>query len=221
MDGTEWGHDESGRKLHLHNLMDLASNYKFSPIAGELACGEGISAHLDRHYRRFGSPLFQKRDNGGNLNHCLVNETLDEFGVIPLNSPVYYPQYNGSMEAAQKTFKTAIRNRLSPWDVCPREHFGAYAEAAINELNHQPRRGLKNKNACQLFFENRSRHHFNRRERRSINDWILDKANDIFVRMRDKSANALQSAYRIAVETWLRLKGFIFVSIGGKVLPNF
>lgn len=220
MDDTEWGYDETGRKLHLHNLQDMASSYKFSPIAGEFTCGEGIAAHLARHYKKFGPPLFQKRDNGGNLNHSEVNYTLDEYGVIPLNSPTYYPQYNGSIEVAQNEFKRTIRNKLCPFDTCPQEHFGAYAEAAVNELNQLPRRRFKHKNAWQVFFEGRNSYQFTKRQRRAIYDWILERTNYIFEKMDDENLKALQSAYRIAVETWLRMKGFIFVSIGGKVLPN-
>lgn len=220
MDGTEWGHDENGKKLHLHNLMDMASRYKFRPIAGEFACGEAIAKHLAWHYDRFGAPLFQKRDNGSNMLHAEVNRMLGAYGVIELNSPPYYPQYNGSMEAAQKEYKSAIRTKLAAQAECPAEHFGAYAEAAVNELNHLPRRSMGRQNACRVYF-GRERIRFRRRERRSIYEWILEKTNDIFVKMETQTEKMLQSAYRIAVETWLRLKGFIFVSIGGKVLPNF
>ena len=221
MDDTEFGYDESGRKLYLHNMLDLSSTYKFNPIAGEFACGEGISAHLERHSSKYGPPLFLKRDNHGNLNHKLVNETLDKYFVIPLNSPTYYPQYNGGIEQFQYEFKKVIRDKMCPYDNCHRDHFGAYADAAVNEINHLPRRTLRGQNACNVFFEKKNNVKFNIRERRLIYDWILEKTNGIFVRMGDSSKTAFQSAYRIAVETWLRMKGFIIVSIGGKVLPYF
>jgi hypothetical protein len=49
-----------------------------------------------------GGLLFIKRDNGSNLNSCAVNEILENWYVIPLNSPVRCPQYNGAVENAKK-----------------------------------------------------------------------------------------------------------------------
>ena len=33
---------------------------------------------------------------------------LQEFGVIPLNNPAYYPQFNGGMERAQGEVKREL-----------------------------------------------------------------------------------------------------------------
>ena len=49
-----------------------------------------------------------KRDNGSNLNHQAVNELLSEYMVLPLNSPTYYPQYNGGIENSQSIIKSAL-----------------------------------------------------------------------------------------------------------------
>ena len=87
-------------KLHLNNLSDLCSRYKLPPIAGaHLACGEEVAGHLDYLFARFGRPLFIKRDNGGNLNHTAVNQTLEQALVIPINSPPVTAQYNGGGRA--------------------------------------------------------------------------------------------------------------------------
>ena len=209
MDDTEFGRDANGAKQYFHNMADLSSAYTFKPIAGEFACGEGISANLEYHFEKYGAPLFMKRDNGGNLNHSLVNEVLQDYFVIPLNSPTYYPQYNGSIERNQYELKMEIKNKLTPFDTCSKVHLNAYSEAAIAEMNHKPRKKLKNKTACKVFFDNKDKFKFNKRERRSIYDWIIDKTNTIFVNMRDINKNSFQSAYRIAIETWLRMKQFI------------
>ncbi len=85
----------TGGKLHLHNLSDLCSRYKFHPLASAaVPCGEEVAGHLDHLFSRFGAPLFCKRDNGGNLNHPAVNEVLEEAFVIPINSPPNTAQYN-------------------------------------------------------------------------------------------------------------------------------
>jgi transposase len=84
----------TGGKLHLHNLSDLCSRYKFHPLASAaVPCGEEVAGHLDHLFSRFGAPLFCKRDNGGNLNHPAVNEVLEEAFVIPINSPPNTAQY--------------------------------------------------------------------------------------------------------------------------------
>jgi hypothetical protein len=57
----------------------------------------------------FGTPLFCKRDNGGNLNHHAVNDVLEEANVIPINSPPYTAPYNGAIEHIQVEFKDYLR----------------------------------------------------------------------------------------------------------------
>jgi len=46
--------------------------------------------------------LFLKRDNGSKLNSKEVAEVLQKYKVIPLNSPAYFPQYNGAQREAKK-----------------------------------------------------------------------------------------------------------------------
>jgi hypothetical protein len=221
MDDTEYGCDINGQKLYVHNVKDMASSYLLKPIAGAFAVGESVAANLAWNYECYGAPLFQKRDGGGNLNHSDVNDVLDYYSVLPLNSPGYYPQYNGAVEQSQNELKNTIRDKLSPFDNCPKDHFGAYVEAAGHELNHLTRRKLKNRTACQVFFDGKQRVNYNKRERRSIYDWIINKANDILNKMEDITQKAIDSAYRIAVEAWLKLNHHIIVSINGKVLPYF
>ncbi len=40
------------------------------------------------------------------------NQVLAEFDVIPLNSPAYYPPYNGSIENGIRERKTAVLEAL-------------------------------------------------------------------------------------------------------------
>ncbi len=48
-----------------------------------LAHGDEVAAHLNALFEDHGPPLFLKRDNGGNLNHTLVEDLLEAFLVIP------------------------------------------------------------------------------------------------------------------------------------------
>ena len=220
MPGVAWSLDptEYSRKTEktsLSHMQDLASRYKFNPMAGDIPSGEELAGYLTEAFSRFGPPLFLKRDNGGNLNHRAVNEVLEEHFVIPLNSPVYYPSYNGAIEEAQAELKQGLDSKLSYKSCCPKEHLEAYASGAAHDLNHRPRQCLKGRTSCQVFFSERRR--FSKWERRDGYAWITNLQNDILC----SDGVQPQAAWRIAVEKWLNRKGFITITSNGKVLPSF
>jgi hypothetical protein len=214
MDPSEYGQRDEA-KSHLSQMQDLASRYKFDPMAGDIPDGEEISGYLTAEFRRFGPPLLLKRDNGGNLNHAAVNDVLAEHFVLPLNSPVHYPPYNGAIEEAQAELKGGLAAKFA-YKPCPREHLEAYAAAVEHDLNHRPRPCLNGRNACQVYFSGRRT--FTKWERRDAYDWITNLQSDILC-----SEDGVQphAAWRIAVEAWLRMKGLITVTVNGKVLPSF
>jgi len=216
MDPCEYEqHAHTRAKVYLNQMQDLASRYKFTPMTGDVPCGEEISGYLAATFNRFGAPLFLKRDNGGNLNHVAVNNVLSDFFVIPVNSLVHYPPYNGAIEEAQTELKNGLAIKLSCRPQCPCEHMEAYASMVENDLNHQLRPCLNGGNACRVYFSGRRT--FTKWERRDAYGWITNVQNDIL----SSDGVQPQAAWRIAVEAWLRIKGFITVSINGKVLPNF
>lgn len=207
--------DATSDKVYLNQMQDLASRYKFSPMTGEIPCGEEIAGYLTATFNRFGAPLFLKRDNGGNLNHAAVNDVLADYFVLPVNSPAYYPPYNGSIEKAQAELKNGLTAKLAYKPSCPREHLEAYAATVEHDLNHQLRPCLKGKNACQVYFAGKRT--FTKGERRDAYAWITNLQHDMLC----CDGVQPQAAWRIAVEAWLNMKGFITVTVNGKVLPNF
>jgi hypothetical protein len=214
MDPCEYG--QRGAKVYLNHMQDLASRYKFSPMTGDVPCGEEIAGYLAATFNRFGAPLFLKRDNGSNLNHAAVNDVLAGYFVIPVNSPVHYPPYNGAIEEAQTELKSGLAAKLAYRPTCPREHMEAYAATVEHDLNHQPRPCLNGSNACQVYFNGKRT--FTKWERRDAYEWVTSVQNDILC---SREGVQPQAAWRIAVEAWLKMKGFITVTINGKVLPNF
>jgi len=206
--------DAAGAEVHLSQMQDLASRYKFTPMTGDVPCGEEISGYLTTTFRRFGPPLLLKRDNGGNLNHSAVNDVLADYFVLPLNSPVHYPPYNGAIEEAQTELKNGLASKLAHLPCCPREHLEVYASAVEHDLNHRPRPCLKGRNSCQVYFAGRKT--FTKWERRDAYAWIRNLQDDIL----GSEGVQPQAAWRIAVEAWLNMKGFITITINGKVLPN-
>lgn len=213
MDPCEyWPKDEN--KVYLNQMQDLASRYKFNPMTGEIPCGEEIAGFLTGTFNRFGAPLILKRDNGGNLNHHAVDEVLAEYFVLPLNSPAYYPPYNGAIEEAQTELKSGLDKNLA-YRPDPGEHLEAYASTIENDLNHRLRPCLKGRNSCQVYFSGKKI--FTKWERRDAYEWITNLKHDI---LRHEGIKP-QTAWRLAVESWLNMKGLITITINGKVSPNY
>jgi hypothetical protein len=220
MDGTEYDVGLAG-KVYLCNMQDLASRYKFLPMAGEYPVGEEVAGYLSEKFVRYGAPLVLKRDNEGNINHAAVNLVLEEFFVLSLNSPEYYAPYNGAIEESQREVKRCLRDKLALGLPDCSDHLAAYAEAAVNDLNHRHRPCLKGRTSCQLFFESPNKPAFINRERREIYDSIMEKTERILSAMKQSGKSVREAAWRIAVESWLKSSGFIKVHINPKVSPNF
>jgi len=223
MDGTAYDLGVAG-KIYLHNTQDLGSRYKFSPMAGECPIGEEIAGYLSEKFFRFGPPLVLKRDNKGNLNHAAVNGVLSEFFVLPLNSPEYYAPYNGAIEESHRELKACLREKLFPGIPDSLDPIAVYAEVAAHDLNHRLRPCLRGKTACQAFFSSGEKPVFSKLERREIYDILLDRVERILGAMNQCAKAARDSAWRIAVESWLQSRGFIKVHIPKKchpILPPF
>jgi len=224
MDDSKLVHQNiiGARKACLQQLSDLATRYRFDPIGGAfIPRGEKISVHLARTIDVTGAPLFLKRDNGSNQNDDAVNEVMAMHMVIPLNSPTYYPPYNGAVEEAQRELKDCLRQRLSA-SPCQIDMIETCAQAAVNEINHRPRPCLNGKNSCQVFFNQGQRKIFSKRERGIIYEWLKRTKKDILISMGNPVHPASQNAaWRIAVEAWLQMNGYITIKLNGKVSTTY
>ncbi len=218
MDFTEY---DLGRadKIYLHNTQDLGSRYKFLPMVGGYPIGEEVAGYLSEKIDRYGAPLVLKRDNEGNMNHTAINNVLTESFVLPLNNPDYYAPYNGAIEESQREVKSCLRKKLMEGLLDPGDHITAYAEAVVNDLNHRIRPCLNGKTSCQAFFESGNRLTFTKRERRGIYVWVMERVERILSTMNQSGQAVRESAWRIAVESWLRSKGYIKVHINQKCHP--
>jgi transposase InsO family protein len=220
IDGTERGRDQQGERLHVHAVQDLCSRYRFEPLVATESKGEAVALHLERLFQKYGAPLFLKRDNGSPLNHAAVDRVLADHGVIPLNSPAYYPKYNGAVEKGIREMKEALGECLPQAVRWQPEQIRPYILAVHHTLNCRPRRSLQGHSACEAY-QHQPRHRYNRRDRLATFEWIHVHAKDRIEQLEKIDHRSLNAAWRHSAETWLRCQGLITVSINRKVLPNY
>lgn len=203
-------------KIHVQNMQDLYSLYKFDPlVTSATPCGKRIAAYLSACFKKYGPPLFFKRDNAGNYNCSKVNGLLENSMVIPINSPGYYAAYNGSIEHAQGEVKTVVGKK--PIAATEREA-SLLLEAAVCELNHKSRRLLKGQTACHRYF-NGDRIRYSKRKRKEVFEWIRDLAFDISFKSGMEKIDPV--AWRIACRKWLEKNGMLVIQRSTNVLPKF
>jgi hypothetical protein len=216
-----WSMDDTecvvnGRKVHLHTMQDIGSRYKFLPVTGEtLMSGQDIAAHLEYLFEMFGAPLILKRDNHSNLNNQWVDDVLNRYLVIPLNSPAYYPPYNGAVERAQWEIKSQLAitlQRTSDVQIA--------AELTAYELNLKERRSLKGHCSCELFLMKKQLiRGYHKRRRKEVFEEILTMTVRTVEELGLQTTREINHAWRLSVETWLRKNSHITVSQNRKVLP--
>jgi transposase InsO family protein len=197
-------------------VQDLCTRYRFEPLVATESKGEAVAGHLEKLFQKHGAPLFLKRDNGSSLNHEAVDRVLADYGVIPLNSPAYYPKYNGAVEKGIREMKEALGECLPQavrWQpeadpaLHPRRASRAQLQAPPQPAGHT---------ACEAY-QHQPRHRYNRRERLATFGWIRIHAMDRIQQLEKIDHRSLNAAWRHAAETWLRCQGLITVSINRKV----
>jgi transposase InsO family protein len=218
MDATELGKDSGGQRLYAHQTQDLASRYGFKSMLSLASKGKPLAAHLRRLIEAYGAPLFMKRDNGSPFNCQEVDDVLAEHLVIPLNSPAYYPQYNGAVEKGIREVKVALGEVLAPPKRWRPQAVAPYVNAVRVERNSRPRRSLKGRSAAEVYHQ-QPHATFSKAKRRAIFVWIQAHAKDRLEKMEKIDHRSVSAAWRAAAETWLVCQGLITISETKKVLP--
>jgi hypothetical protein len=218
MDVTEYVFN--GMRFFILQIMDMTTKYRFEPVIGrEMFCGDEVAGHLAWLHSRYGAPLFQKRDNGGNLNAGAVNDVLSEACIIPLNSPSYCPRYNGTMENGQNELKGELDRILASERMSTEEGFIGVAHRATNSLNHKRRAVLGWETSCFNYSRNTPRS-YSKQQRSEVNQWIKGLALDIYgTSTYNERELWFDKSWRAAVEAWLIRHQFITVVSPQEVLP--
>jgi hypothetical protein len=212
--GTAWSIDATEYEGNtLVPLLDLASRYRFHPLLSSHQDGAEIAAFLDAAFSEHGAPLFLKRDNGSPFNCREVEAVLAQHKVLPLNSPPHYPPYNGAMEKSLGDFKRRLAQRMN--NIEEPQPLHAAVAATADELNHQRRRCLHGRTACQLYHDPALRRAFPRRWRDELLRLLTATLRHNLQSMADNDHDpAAATVWRRTVESWLRCQGLI------RVRPN-
>jgi len=201
MDDTEYsGSPVLDGKLWVHHVRDIGAGYSLQPMCGrEPIPGVEVAANLDALCNRDEAPLFLKRDNGGNLNTPDVDEVLAFHCIIPFNSPVRTPNYNGAMERSQRTLKEELERQLAPAGAVQTAVAEPYVRAAAYQINHIARESLNGSSPCH--YRSTHLHTFTKNERKTAYDWITDAR--ISILEKESHYVGVQTAQRWAVSAWL------------------
>lgn len=216
--------DENGGKMTMHVLRDLASKYQFAKPSQGLLSGEDVAKNLEVQIKKYGAPLFLKSDLGLNLLKCKsMMRVLKKYLIIPIPSPGYYPQYNGSLERGNGEIKAHIAaETIRDWKEDTQRFFRELA-IPVDAQNHEPRRILGSRCSCEVFHSKRMHSKWTRKERKFSFDWIIQQTktilNNEYVRgFKDKD---FWDAWRKASLAYLELEGYVKVEKGTDVSTTF
>jgi len=151
-DGT--GFVDLGRKRELLTIQDEHARYTTNRrLANGPAREEDVAEYLQEAFMKHGAPLVLKQDGGSALNSALVKSVCDRWGVVLLNSPPHYPQFNGRKERHHRDLKSYVR-------ALERHNMGSSLleriDLAIKDLNDdRPRPVLKGRTGYEVFVEDR------------------------------------------------------------------
>jgi hypothetical protein len=213
--GTVWSLDTTAygpQKTKITPVRDLAAKYQLpAPLVADREDGEKIAAYLDLLFRKEGAPMFLKLDLGSPLNCEAVNRVLERHRVLPLNSPARYPQYNGSMERNMRDLHAALDERQTLEVPLP-----VKTELVTHQLNHRCLRSLHHLTPCQVYHDPARRLRLHGAFRQKVFREVFEQFWYYIATMPNRNHHAINAAWRLIVETWLRRQGWISVTANSK-----
>ena len=195
-----------GSAYHVQTVRDQASGYLAAHTSANVPTDTWMAEKLGETFGRLGAPLLLKRDNAKNENGSAVNALLDECWVLPLNSPEYYPCYNGGVERSQDEIQSELEKHEVPMP-CPEGHASAHVARAIGNLNHKPRKNQRGKCACGVFHSGTRCANMDKRKRVKLAAELTARAAILLAEMGGDTLRQARSAWRIVVEEWLLESG--------------
>lgn len=211
LDATQWLTVPAAAKLQVLAASDLASHYGLDLQPQPYLSGELVADYLLALIRRHGPPLFLKRDNGAVLRTDAVQTVLAQAGILPLDSPPYYPPYNGAIENYIGQVKRTLPEGLPAPPSGNMDPVRGCLRGVLCELNARPRASLHG--ACPAhFFYHGPRLHVAKPERAAIFDWIWHRTQRKLSTMETVNQRSINAAWRHTAESWLLTQGLIAVN---------
>jgi hypothetical protein len=140
-----------------------------------------------------------------------VDALLDRYLVIPLNSPPYWPGYNGGIERAQRELAEETRLMRDQGPATDLGH-GQRARLSVESLNHRRRPCLRGRTSCEVFCTGREEMGlYNKRRRREAIDTVIAMFGARLESLPRFTRRTIDAAWRHSVETWLLSEGIITI----------
>jgi hypothetical protein len=201
---------------------DLASHFHFEPLVLPAESALDNLRWLRHLTARHGPPLFLKRDNGSPFNADIIDDFLAGRCILPLNSPVRRPSYNGAIEHGVGSSKRAIFGALDPTQPVPEiPRLVPLLRAIIHLHNARPRRSLGGLSPARAYFDHQNAS-WSRKRRHEIFRWISARAESTLqTKWETPDHHSRAKAWRSAVVAWLRCQALITVSRKPQLSPIF
>jgi hypothetical protein len=145
---------DQGRKKELLVLQDECSRYKINKrLASGPADSSDVADYLKEAFDRHGAPLVLKHDGGSIFHDEKVKNLLEEYDVVELTSPPFYPPFNGKKERSMrdiKSYERALRKHGRGASLSER------IDITMHDLNDErPRPVLGGRTALEVFEQDR------------------------------------------------------------------
>jgi transposase InsO family protein len=187
------------------NAADACVPYRTSCALVGAYDAEQVAAVLEADFRLHGAPLVLRDDCARCHTAPAVMSVLEAHGVALLQSPPYYPQYNGQHERQNREHRAWLAWCEHTSDDMQTEL--TRMKSALNERWLRPTLGWKS--AVEIWETRRSFDY----ERTSFLDEIHERA----ARLRAHDLDQ-RLAMRLAIEQALTQKGYLRVTLGTKAL---
>ena len=220
IDGAEYTEDGQGQLLLFIAAQDLASSHRFAPLPALNLTAEKVAGYLEELFQKQGPPLVLKRDNGSIFNNEAVDAVLARWHVLPLNSPAYYPRYNGAIEKAICEIKADLPSVLAAPAAWQLPQTQTILAALCLQQNAQPRRRLKGRSACQVYYGQKSIR-YPKRQRLAIFQSIFSDATATINHMEEPERRDFNAAWREAMVRWLVCQNLLSLSTKPKSVTPF
>lgn len=187
------------------NAADACVPYRTSCVHTNRYDADHVAALLDADFRRHGAPLVLRDDCARCHTAPAVMSVLDDHGVTLLQSPPYYPQYNGQHERQNREHRGWLI-----WSEHTSDDMQTELDRMKSALNERwLRPTLRWKSAAEIWTT-----------RRCFDDErgsFLDDVDERAARLRGRGLDH-RLAMRLAIEQALTQKGYLRITSGRKAL---